>query len=127
MTEYTFKRTNRKNETFTSEIFSSSYDSIIIENSNFIECTFTNCDFSKTKILKSNIDGCTFKNCIWSNGNNKLNCELSNIVNYKEEYTDDNNKFDINNITVIKSNIIKANDELKQQEDESEETPSNPV
>jgi uncharacterized protein YjbI with pentapeptide repeats len=117
---YTFKCTNKKDETFTADIFSTYYDSIIIENSNFINCEFIDCDFTKTKILKSNVDGCTFKNCIWSNGTNKLTCELSNIVNCKEEYTNDNNKFNINNITVIKSNIINVNDEIESQEPEVE-------
>jgi uncharacterized protein YjbI with pentapeptide repeats len=131
MANYTFKCTNRKEETFTSDIFSSYYDNIIIENSNFIKCTFTNCDFSKTKVLKSNIDECTFTNCIWSNGTDKLTCELSNIVNCKEENTNDDNKFDINNVELIKSNIINDTKENESQEgepeDEPEDEPSVPV
>ena len=118
---YTFKCTNRKEETFTSDIFRTYYDSIIIENSNFIGCEFIGCDFSKTKILKSNIDGCTFKNCIWSSGTNKINCKLSNIVNCDIEYNGESTKFDETKMIIDKCNIINNTNILK------ENTENNPV
>lgn len=125
MANYTFKCTNRKEETFTSDIFKSYYDNIMIENSNFIGCEFIECDFSKTKILKSNIDGCTFKNCIWSSGNNKLNCVLSNIVDCKVEYNNESTKFDKTKIIIDKCNIINTPKENTPEENTPKENTPN--